>query len=143
VRADAAAYLAAEWSRYLVLAGLTAADDAGGAKTVIDRAFASMGVARSDLATASVADADAEGAERLLDKYMVRRLHKALGDLIAMSGGNPNVSLQEQQAWDHLDKMIPTYDAEASAFETIGGNGWQSATSMSFDFLEPDETEAA
>lgn len=136
-RADALTYLAGEWTRYLILAGITATDDPAGIKSVLDRAFRSLGVARADLATASVADADAEGAEALLDAAMVRRLHKALGDLVAVSLGDPNVTKQRQQAWEHLNTMLPVYDAAATAFETVGTGSWAGMTTMSTDTYEP------
>ncbi len=137
-RTDATAYLADEWSRYLTLAGLTSTDAIGGVKTVIDRAFTAMGVARASLATASLADMAAVGMEAVLDKYAARRLHKALGDLVAVAMGDPRTSKMRQQAWEHLDAMLPTYDAAAATYETVrDANSWQAPTSAFLDSIEP------
>ena len=137
-RQDAADYLGDEWGRYLVLAGLLATDAAGGVKSVIDRAFTAMGVARADLVSAALDDAQAVGVEAVLDKYAARRLHKALGDLVSISGGNPGASKQQQQAWEHLHTMLATYDAAANVYEaTDDSNSWQAPGYATVDVYEP------
>lgn len=133
-RSAAADYLADEFSTGLTKCGITATDDPGGLKTVIDAAFRSVGVARSDLPTASINDDDAELIELYLGHFMTARFHRHAVHMVTVSLDGPQMTKQ----WSDWAKALAT-ELERTEKAISDANSWSTGVIV-LDYLEPVTT---
>lgn len=141
-RADAASYLAASLAELLTDAGLDNLDESGDLAEPIDDALLLTGTAYGDLATATVADADALGFRKVLRWTALARIREAVAHRVDVTLDGPNMSKRRSQIVGHLDRLTADAKAAADPYVTVTADGgaWSLAT-ISTDWIEPD-TEA-
>lgn len=134
-RADLAAYLDSQFSALAASVGQDANPDVGYSPD-IDLALRKLGVARADLATATVTDSQEDAVETLAEYYALRRIWRGLGDRVNNSDGVTSYNFTNQLA--SVKAMLD--DAQrrcASLGYDVTGEGW-SVGYLNLDFLEPE-----
>lgn len=136
-RAAAVTLLGGIYAQQLTEAGLTATDDAANLGPAIDDALLALGTSYDDIATATVASADAQGYRVLLGYFGLARILNAVTHRVNISGGNPSASKSSSQYPDRLRAQLADMAKQAANYGLSVGATWQGATTIDFDFLEP------
>lgn len=135
-RSDIAAYLATQFSALAASIGQTTNDDsATGYKSDIDAALRKFGVARADLATATVADGDEETVEALAEYYALRRFWRQLGDRVDNTRNQSSDKFGVQL--DNVKAMLDDAQKRCAAlgYDTAG-EAW-ALGAYNADWIEP------
>lgn len=134
-RANIADYLDSQFSALAASVGQDTDSEIGYGPD-IDAALRKLGTARSDLATATLADSDEEAALALSEFYALRRFWRQLGDRVKHTMGTTSYDFASQQA--SVKAML---DEAKSAVAALGydvtGEGWSTAY-LNLDWLEPE-----
>lgn len=140
-RADAAAYLTGLYgtgtTNLLGLADVTATDTTGGLKEPIDEALASLGVAWSELATATVTDADVPATLALLRTTTLRRILTGLNDKTKQDLEIGEVKLKGSQLVAKVERMLADAQADVARFGITSEPATWAAGGITLDYLEP------
>lgn len=134
-RADLAAYLDSQFS---ALAASVGQDDdpLTGYAPDIDLALRKLGVARADLATASLQDAQEEAYYALGEYYALRRIWRGLGDRVNQTFGATTLNFTDQRA--SVKAMMDDAQRRVSALGyDVTGDGW-SIGYLNSDWIEPE-----
>lgn len=156
-RANAATYLAGNFgagaNNLLALADIAATDTTGDLKEIIDDAALLVGVSYADLATASVADADARKYLASLKYAGIRRIIHGLNakSQMGVAAVGQGVSLDVREWMKRLQSDLLMAAAECRALGLTvpvdGKSGWSAmgtltgGIGLSTDYLEPQEVE--
>jgi nucleotide-binding universal stress UspA family protein len=139
-RADATTYLTGLYGtgtdNLLGLAGVAATDTTGGLKEPIDEALALLGVAWSELATATVTDADAPAALALLRTTTLRRVLTGLNDKTKQDLEIGEVKLKGSQLVAKVERLLADAQAVAARYSTVGEPATWAAGGINLDYLE-------
>lgn len=126
-RTDAVHYLTAQLGPLMtevgVLVGDFPADMAGGVGEIVDDALLWTGVPASDLATATVNDADVAGFRKVLRYAGLRFIRDHALNRVDGSISDPNVSKRWAQFVAHLKDSTSEAKAEAEPYLVVDGAG--------------------
>jgi hypothetical protein len=136
-RDDVAEYLDTQFSAMAASIGQDT-DPLFGYEPDINLAFRRLGVARADLATATVEDGQDEAVCTLAEYYAARRIWRQLGDRVNNTRGQTSFNFdgQRKQAEDIMNdaKKLCT----ALGYD-VSGDAW-SVGYLNSDWLEPEVT---
>jgi hypothetical protein len=136
-RDDVAAYLDSQFSALAASAGQDS-DPLTGYEPDINLAYRKLGVARADLATATLEDSQEDAATTLAEYYALRRIWRQLGDRINFSADGATFNHQYMVA--NVKALVD--DAQkrcASLGYDVTGEAW-SIGYLNQDWLEPEVT---
>lgn len=133
-RAAIAAYLNTQFSNLGQAIGQST-DPLVGFAGDVDAALRKLGVARADLATATLEDSQEEAATTLAEYYAARRFWRQLGDRTNISLGGNSTNFTDQRM--HVKAMMDDAQKRCSALGyDVTGDSW------SVGWLNTDWTES-
>jgi len=136
-RGHIAAYLNSQFSNLGAAIGQNS-DPLVGFKEDVDAALRKLGVARANLATATLEDSQEEAAETLAEYYAARRIWRQLGDRTNLSLGGNSVNFTDQRM--HVKTMM---DDAATRCAQLGYSVTGEGMSMGYlnlDWIQPEPT---
>lgn len=134
-RAALAAYLNSQFSNLGAAIGQNS-DPVIGFAGDVDLALRKLGVARANLATATLEDSQEDAAQALAEYYAARRIWRQLGDRTNLSLGGNSVNFTSQR-----DSVKAMMDDAASRCAGLGYNVTADAWSVGYlagDWIEPE-----
>lgn len=138
-RANIAAYLHTQFSSLATEIGQSATDDSdSGYRPDIDNLLRQLGKTESELATATVDDADREKAFALGEYFALRRFWRQMGNRFQHQVGDVQVNYKDQ-----LTNVKAMMDDAAALCAELGVGVAKSGVELvrlSLDFIEPEPT---
>lgn len=135
-RDDVAQYLDSQFSS-LAASVDQDSDPLTGYAPDINLAFRKLGVARADLATATLEDSQEEAVTTLAEYYALRRIWRQLGDRINFTADGATFTHQYMVA-NAKALMDDAQKRCASLGYDVSGDAW-SVGYMNLDYIEPEE----
>lgn len=134
-RSDLALYLDSQFSSLAASVGQDSLPEAGFAVD-IDLTLRKLGVSRSDLPDATLADSQEEAAQALASYYALLRIWRQLGDRVNRSTGKVSFSFTNQL--NSVKAMLDDAKARCQALGyDVSGDAWSIST-LNLDWLEPE-----